>query len=178
MRPSRARYQLWQIMLAIAILAGLFAVLSVPGAVALAVVTVVTAVISLPFLLAGPGRRLRAAAWISSAYPFVILVSLHVTWLAAWCILGHAPRPYTDDPDRLGLIVTVARCVTLILLVVGTPLIWFVYVPAIIVVANVSRRGMRPGEGLLRLLVLLGAWLVSFAVAWWDPAEVLRWFSH
>jgi hypothetical protein len=180
MRASKAKYQLRQIMLAIAVLAGLFAALRVTGTVALVVIVViiVAVVISLPILLAAPGRRLRAAVWVSSVYPFVILALLHITRLIAWCVLGHPPRPHADDPQRLSPIVNVVRVVTLILLAVGTPLIWLVYVPALIIVANISRKGMRPGEGVLQLLVLLGAWSASFAIAWWDPGRVLEWCFH
>ena len=66
MRASKARYRLWQVMLAVAILAGLFAVFGVIGSISVAVVL---GVIFLPILLAGPGRRLRAAAWVGSIYP-------------------------------------------------------------------------------------------------------------
>jgi hypothetical protein len=98
MRPTKARYQLWQIMLAIAVLAGLFAGFGVTGGIA---VGIVICVIGLPILLASAGRRLRAVAWVCSIYPLLVLASLYATWFTAWCFLGHPPRPYLDDPTSI-----------------------------------------------------------------------------
>ena len=60
MRPSKARYRLWQIMLVVAVLAGLFAAFGVIGAVEL---VSVIGIMTLPILVAAPGRsRGRSAA--------------------------------------------------------------------------------------------------------------------
>jgi hypothetical protein len=48
-------------MLAIAVLAGLFAVLGVAPA-----IVIVIGALSTPILLADPGRRIRTAAWVAS----------------------------------------------------------------------------------------------------------------
>ena len=89
-------------MLAIAVLAGLFAAFGVIGAIEL---VVVLGGPFLPILFAAPGRRLRVAVWVSSLYPFLILASFYATWLTAWWILGHRPRPSFDDPKLIGSVV-------------------------------------------------------------------------
>lgn len=175
MRPSKTRYQLWQVMLAIAVLAGLFAAFGVIGAVQL---VVVIGVPFLPIYLAPPGRRLRTLVWVSSIYPLLILSSFYATWLTAWCVLGHPPRPYTDDPDRLGSIVRMVRGVPFLLLTVGTPLIGFIGAPLIIagVYWNMAQRRTSPWNGALQILAPPCAWLSAYAILQWDPGRVLVWF--
>jgi hypothetical protein len=104
-------------MLAIAGLAGLFAVF---GVIVATGVVIVVGVIVLPILLARPEGRLRAAVWVSSVYPFLILSSFYATWLTAWCVLGHRPRMYLDDPRDISPIVDMVRAVPY-LFVMGAP---------------------------------------------------------
>ncbi len=171
MRPGKARYQLWQIMLTIGVLAGLFAAFGVA-------VAAVIAGISLPILLAGPGRRVRAMVWVASLYPFLILAALYATWFTAWSVLGHAPRAYTDDPDRLNPVVNTVRGVGVLLTVAGALLIWFVYAPLILAIANwnMTQRKTPVGKGMMQLLIPVFAWLSANALIRWDPCDVLTWF--
>jgi hypothetical protein len=162
-------------MLAIAVLAGLFAAFGVFGAVA---IVIVIGVILLPILLAGPGHRLRAMVWVSSIYPFLILSSFYATWLTAWCVLGHPPRPYTDDPHRLGPSVHVIRSMTGSLIMAGVPLIWFVHAPLTLAILywNMAQRKTPVGKGIMQLLIPPLAWLSAYAVLKWDPGHVGTWF--
>jgi hypothetical protein len=98
MRPTKARFQLWQVMLAVAVLAGLFAAFGLTGAVAN---VILIGVISLPILFARPGHRLRAAAWVACLYPLLSLASLYTTWSVARLVLGRTPDPWFDDHPRL-----------------------------------------------------------------------------
>ena len=134
MRPAKARYQLWQIMLAIAVLAGLFAAFGVTLG---AAIGIVIGVIALPVLLAPAGCRLRAAAWVCSLYPLLVLSSLYVTWFIAWCVLGHRPRFPFDDPGHISPAVDVLYIATH-LLMGGW---WFILPPSIpIVLGEIGRR--------------------------------------
>ena len=136
-------------MLAIAGLAGLFAGFRMAGMVGAVAMVVVTGVIVLPILLAASGRRLRAAVWVSSIYPVLILSSLYATWLTAWCVLGHRPRAFTDDPDHLDPIVNMVRALPFFFLL-EAPLIWFVCAPLMLGVVcwNMAQRKTSPRKGL------------------------------
>jgi hypothetical protein len=171
----KARYRLWQIMLAIAVLAGLFAALGVIGAVG---IVVVSCVVFLPILLAAPGRRLRAAVWITSIYPYLILSSFYATWLAAWCALGHRPRVSLDDPKYIGPVVDAVGAVPVILAEFGIPLIWFVCAPVMFAVSywNMAQKKTPPWNGTLQLLVPLFAWLSAYAILRGDPGWVIEWY--
>jgi hypothetical protein len=63
-------------MVAIAFVAGLFAAFGVTPTTAL---VIVAGVVSLPILLARPGRRLCVAAWVASICPLLPLFFLHAT---------------------------------------------------------------------------------------------------
>ena len=55
----RFSYRIWQIMLAVGVCAGLFAIFGVTGSIA---VLLVVSILVLPIIRARPGRRLCAAA--------------------------------------------------------------------------------------------------------------------
>lgn len=46
-------------------------------------------------LTRGAVRLLRAVVWL---YPVILIAAFYATWLVAWFVLGHMPRPSLDDP--------------------------------------------------------------------------------
>jgi hypothetical protein len=177
MRASKARYQLWQIMLAIAVLAGLFAIF---GVAVEAGIVVVFSIVFLPILLVAPGHRVRAAAWISSIYPLLLLSSLYATWFTAWCVLGHRPRSSLDDPKYISSIVEVPY-VSAFLLLYGSISAFLVCPPLAIahVADRISRRRIGPWKGAAWMLVPLSAWLSFLAILRWDllmVGSIIGWY--
>ena len=158
-------------MLAIAALAGLFAVF---GVIRAAVICVVV----LPIPLAAPGHKLRAAVWVCSLYPVLILFSFYATWVTAWCVLGHRPRVYLDDPTRISPIVGMVASTPYILLTSGLPIIWCVCAPVLLAMAywNIAQRRTRPLKEAMQLVIPLCAWLLVFGILRWDPGYVLYWY--
>ncbi len=177
MRVIGARYQLWQIMLAIAALAMLFAWLGVTSAVA---VLIVAGVIGLPVVLAGPGRRIRALALVCSTYPLLWMGSLYATWFTARLVLGHRPRVYLDDPKFISPIVDVPYNATFLLLM-GLPMALVSCIPLVFVRAIVMlvRREVRPWVGLAWIVLPVLVWGFTIAVGRWDLFEantISAWF--
>jgi hypothetical protein len=173
-RTSKAKYQLWQIMLAIAVLAGLFAVFGVTLG---AAIGIVIGVIVLPILLAPAGRRLRAAGWVFYLYPLLVLSSLYATWFTAWCVLGHQPRSYLDDPTSISPAVDVPYIATHLLM--GG--LWFLLPLAIpFLLAHlgqiVSQRAVGPWKRAARMLAPLLVWPATFVILRFDLFGVLDWF--
>ncbi len=162
MRTSKARYQLWQIMMAIAVIAGLFAAFGVTGA---AAVVIVVGAIVLPIVLAGPGRRLRAAAWASSLYPLLLPVSLDATWFTAWLVLGHRPRSSLDDPKFISPLVEVPYASTYLCLM-SMPLSLVVSIPLMLahVGRSIWRERILPGKAAALFLTPVLVWLSVFAI--------------
>src|SRR5262245_46235761 len=95
----RIRFRLREIMGAIAMFA--IAGAAVPAEFSarfvalLFVFTIVATVIS----ICTTASWLSVAAWLAAFYPGLVLLSLYVTWLIAWYLLGHPPRIYLDDPN-------------------------------------------------------------------------------
>src|SRR5687767_2499979 len=67
----------------------------------------------------------RAALVLAWAYPFLPVVSLYVTWLVAWTVLGRQPRPMLDDPKFISPIVDLPYAITALLILtipIGLPI--------------------------------------------------------
>jgi hypothetical protein len=172
MRPTKARYQLWQIMLAIAVFAGLFAAFGVTLG---AAIGIVIGAIVLPILLAPAGCRLRAAAWVFSLCPLLVLSSLYATWFIAWCVLGHRPRSF-DDPGHISPVVDVLNIATF-LLMGGW---WLILPPSIpIVLGEIGRRvteeTIGPRKVVDGMLASLLVWPATFIILQFDPFGVFVW---
>lgn len=110
---------------------------------------------------------ISALAW---AYPFVLMSGFYGTWLAAWLVLGHIPRPSLDDPARISWIVTILYGLTGLLLVAMLPAL---LIGAMLKIFNfrypLLRRFLHFG-----LFVML--WAVTILFLRWDPVRVIEWY--
>ena len=104
MSVPRVRFRIWWLMVATAIVAMVLAWLDEAVAVALMGMVIIAVV---PVTCSSPNRRFIVTSWTLALYPVMIPVYLYLTWLTVWCVLGHCPRPYLDDPKTLGPIVRV-----------------------------------------------------------------------
>jgi hypothetical protein len=171
-------------MLVVAILAGLFAVFEVTEAVGM---LIAISTVFLPTVIAARGRRLHTAAWVVSLYPVLLLTSLYATWLTAWCVLGHRPRSFLDDPKFISPLVEVPY-VSTGMLMLGFPFALFLCVPllladvghSVLQSRGVLQRRVRLRKGAVQLVVRLCVWL-SFLIIplWWDHlgiSSILGWY--
>jgi hypothetical protein len=177
MQRAKPRYKLWQIMLAIAAFAGLMAALGAIGAIA---ILIVISALVLPVVVAKSGHRLRAAAWVSSLYPVLIMASVYATWFTAWAVLGHRPRMSLDDPKFISPIVDVPLTTTY-LLMLGLPFAMVICVMLVIafVAQGVGRDGVRPGKAVTQLLIPVLLWLSAWIMSrsnLFDFNYVAEWF--
>jgi hypothetical protein len=156
-------------------LAGLIAVLAVGFAVVGIAGTALGFALCLPGMLAPPGRRLAALYWVAACYPMLILLSIHLTWLGAWCALGHPPRPSLDDPEDIGPI-AVPYALTAILLF-GAPIALVAAVGLTIgrIVRRIIDRAGRAYSAVLLGVVPL-SWFVGDALLQWDPLHIVYWY--
>jgi hypothetical protein len=177
MRLRLSKYKLWQIMVAIAAFAGLFAAFGVVNAIG---ISMTISVVVLPILLAGPRRKLGAAAWVFALYPLFCLGSLYATWLTAWCVLGDRPRPSEDNPKHISVIVDVPYTSTMAFLW-GLPAALVVVGPLVLahnVLCYRSER-MRSLRLTAGLLIPLLIWLSVLAVVWFRLlrlGDISEWF--
>jgi Na+/proline symporter len=144
--------------------------------------SVAVSIVLLPSLGASPGRRLRAATWVCAIHPVLILASFYATWLTAWCVLGHPPRVYADDPKYIGPIVGVPYGATH-LLIQGLPLIWLLGAALIVVefIRHLFQPAIQPLKEAVQRVAAPLLWeffllVSSFAVLRWDPLRVVYWY--
>jgi len=153
-------------MFAVAVLAVLLAWLGVWASVALIGLGLV---VIIPAVIVSPGHRLEAASWASSLQPAVVLLYMYVTWATAWCVLGHRPRPYLDDPKFISPIVDAPYDMFAFSFKLG----WMICAYngfLLTAVCFALRRNICP------LLALPFAWLASYLALIWDPLGVLSWY--
>lgn len=166
-------------MLAIAVLAGVFAVCGVKDGIG---VLIVVSAVFLPIVMASPARRWQIAAWVGSLYPLLLLAFLHATWLTAWCVLGHRPRVSLDDPKHIGPIVDVLIISTTTLmaglLTFALPL--GAYLVFAHILLSVRSEGCRPLNVAAQLIVPLCLWLSPLAIVGlmhlFGFEDVIAWF--
>jgi hypothetical protein len=153
-------------MVAVAVIAVLFAWLDARAALALIGLALVVVI---PVAIAPFERRLEAASWASSLQPAIVLLYLYTTWATAWCVLGHCPRPSLDDPKYISPIVEVPYVMFAFSLLYG----WMICACTGLLLAAICfarRSTIRP------LAVLPFAWLVGYLALMWDPLGVLYWY--
>lgn len=111
--------------------------------------------------------RAQILAW---CYPLLALASLYGTWLIAWLVLGHMPRPSLDDPKSISSLVDVAHTVTTVLLI-GFP---------VAAIAGIALQLVQPRVSWSTRVLCCGAmillWLATIAFLRWDPFQVGTWY--
>jgi hypothetical protein len=162
-RP-RLQFRFFWLMIAVAIVAVLLAWLNPASVVALVGMAVVFTV---PVAMAQAGRRIRAAAWVLSLYPLMVPVCLYTTWLTAWCVLGHRPRLWLDDPKYINPLIDVPLTMTAFSISV-----WPISMGSGLVLAMGSKK---PRSITNPLLTLSAVWLSVIAFLLWDPLGVFNW---
>ncbi len=166
MKLHRVRFTIGQLMIVVAAVA--FLLIWRDFRVAFALVGL-GLVILIPAAIAPPGRRLEAASWACSLQPVVMLFYLYATWVTAWIVLGHCPRPSLDDPKHIGPVVEVPYVMFVFSFLYG----WVICLCAGLLLTAVCcarRSDPRP------LLALPFAWLAGYVVLVLDPLRVLDWF--
>ena len=180
MRLLTRKIKIWQIMVATAVLAGLFALFARFGVARATGMVLAIAVTASPIVLARRGRRLRTAAWVCSLYPLFFLGSIYAIWLTAWCLVGHRTQKGLDDPDVIGPIVQVPIKLSEAFLM-GLPVALILVGPLVLVddVQSFRSEGLRPNTTVARLLIPPIVWLAVFGVVWlglFGIAEIIDWY--
>jgi hypothetical protein len=178
MRLVSPKYKIWQIMLATAIVACLFAAFRMARA---PEISAAIFAVTLPIVLACRGRKIRAAAWVCSLYPLYILGSFYAVWLTAWCVLGHRPLVGLDDPDHISRLVQVPIKLNEAF-IMGLPVALVLVVPLVLIhdVRSFRSEGVHPNKTVARWVIPALVWLGVLCIAWFrlfGVAEILDWYS-
>jgi hypothetical protein len=166
MKARRVRFTIGQLMIVVAVVAFLLVWRDVRVAFALVGLALV---VIIPAAIAPSGRRLEVASWASSLQPAVLVSYMYATWLTAWCVLGHCPRPSLDDPKSISPVVEVPYVMFGFSIFYG----WMICACSglvLSVVCAVRRSNPRP------LLALPFAWVAGYIALISDPFGVLYWY--
>ena len=171
MSVPRVRFRIWWLMVATAIVAMVLAWLDEAVAVAVALMGMVIIAV-VPVTCASPKLRLIVTSWTLALYPVMIPVYLYLTWLTAWCVLGHCPRPYLDDPKTLGPIVRVPSAM-FFLSIQAWSIVWKISACAYgILIIDWSRRQ----SNVFPLVIPPFAWLMAWIALIRDHMAVVYWY--
>jgi hypothetical protein len=114
----------------------------------------------------------------------LILASLYATWITAWGVLGHPPRPALDDPKSISPVVDVPLVATYLLLR-GVPFALLLSIPLTLTVTEVARNPSarenqplkEPAQRVARPISWgVFFWVSVFAIVALDPLRVVFWF--
>ncbi len=147
---------------AVAILAGLLADnITYDGQVSTWIAFLIPAVVlSFPITIVLAERRLGPAVWVTSLDPLVLLVCCLARW--GLLVLVLVPEAAWRIPKPLFVL-------PVSFVIVGGPIIWFVYLPLIFAMTcwNVARGRISLRRGSLQVLIPLAALLSASAILWW-----------
>lgn len=115
-------------------------------------------------------RLMTVAAW---CYPVLLIAAIYSTWLIAWGVLGHSPRPSLDDPKQISRWVDLPYYISMAL-VVGFPAAIFVGIAATIWFGRIKQLRRIVVLGLV--LSLLAMWAATILLLRWDPLLVGQWY--
>ncbi len=113
---------------------------------------------------------LTVATWL---YPVVLIASFYATWVIAWGMLGHMPRPSLDDPKYISGWVVVPHDITTLLMIafpgaLAGGVFWTVW-------SGVQRK-LRNLTTASALTLLITLWIAAITFLRVDPLRVGDWF--
>lgn len=120
--------------------------------------------------------RVRFCIWLLAyLYPLWLASSFYASWLIAWMLLGHRPRPNLDDPKSIGAFMDVTNLLPLLLLMAMPAL-----APMGLAASFFCPICVRPRLRVVRDLVLAIVYVVLCAVVLFtlrtDPWRVVEWW--
>jgi hypothetical protein len=175
--PGRTKFTIGQAMGVIALIAVVLALIPAPFSIMFLIVLLVLAVTVSVIAARTAWSWITVAAWLSSLYPFLLLSSLDTTWLTAWFVLGHRPRPSPDDPKFISPLVSLPHGLTWSLIVgFGPALAICIILVLLSAYFCISRERDWAVATISRFVVPPLLWLSAFGLLGWDPGRVVYWF--
>ena len=112
-------------------------------------------------------RRLDWLIWMFTLLP---AVSVYLSWIVAWIVLGHPPRPSLDDPTQIGPAVSAFYFLSGLFLI-SIPLL--AIAGPVVQLSNSGRKLFVRAIYSFVSLLITTATIVLFR---WDPLHVMYWY--
>ena len=116
---------------------------------------------------------LRASWWFGVFawfYPALLVAAFYGTWLIAWSVLRHVPRPSLDDPKYISIAVDIPYVIA------GLLLVGFPAAAIAGVVMQLSNSQRSCARRFLWCVILVLIWVATIAFLRWDPMLVAEWY--
>ncbi len=111
------------------------------------------------------------ASLLPAAFPVLLTAAFYGAWLSGWIALGHAPRPYLDDPWEIGFItrsVYIFACIVLVSMPAGVLGSLSVYI------WRLFRWDW--SQRVFYTCIIATIWVAAFTLLRADPLRVVDWF--
>lgn len=121
----------------------------------------------------GRDQGIGVLTWLSGVYPLIVIFLVLLSWITSYVQLGHKPRYWVDDPQRISSALSVVVA-ALYLLAIS----WFVAAmisASLWAIGLISRILQR--ENLWAVAIPPLAWGVLVGLVYWDPGSVLKWLA-
>ncbi len=112
-------------------------------------------------------RWIDWVCWLMALLP---ILAVHFSWLVAWLVLGHQPRPYLDDPKFINWGVSI-MCMVSGMLMLSIPA-QAISGPLVQITTAGRSQTARVIYSAITLLILVS----TFLIFRWDPLRVMDWF--
>jgi hypothetical protein len=114
-------------------------------------------------------------AWtIAYTYPLLAAICFYSSWLVAWVMLGHVPRPMLDDPKSIGGIMDFAYLISL-LSIISFPLLTPLFLCSSFF-CPLRFSNHRVAQGLTLAIAYICTSAAIVMTIWYDPGSVVEWF--
>jgi hypothetical protein len=121
------------------------------------------------------GSRSALFVWtIAYTYPLLAAICFYSSWLVAWVMLGHVPRPMLDDPKSIGGIMDFAYIVAT-LSIISFPILTPLFLcSSFFCPLRFSNHQVAQGLTLAIVYICMSAAIAM--TIWYDPGNVVEWW--
>jgi hypothetical protein len=120
-------------------------------------------------------RVIELVAWLSSAYPAILVLILFGSWVVAWAVLGRQPNPYSDDPRTVTHLFAISHNIFFVMGVLFFP-VGLAILP-LVVLQLVNSFIRTPRRSIVFAFVPLLLWLLALVVLVCDPGSAVNWLG-
>ncbi len=113
--------------------------------------------------------------WIVAyRYPIIAASCFYLSWIVAWLMIGHQPRPMLDDPENIGGVMDIAYVISMVA-VMSVPMLTPVgFAASFFCPVNSDRN--RIAKSSILAIVYIGMCFALWLLVRADPGDIFEWW--